>query len=127
MSSQGETQQAEHVHHKSCLEKHWKENSDFFKVENSIVCHDGESIQVRLANNFIQNYSKFEKLASIFNGLFYLLQGSHVTSHSGTYVLQWKFVDRPTKPAQHTHSPLDVIDSITTQHHKAKIMYYYEV
>lgn len=66
-------------------------------MENSIVCHDGESIQ-----------------------------GSHVTSHSGTYVLQWKFMEKPTKPTQHTHSPLDVIDSITTQHHKAKIMYYYE-
>jgi len=57
----------------------------------------------------------------------YPLQGSHVTSHSGTYVLQWKFMEKPTKPTQHTHSPLDVIDSITTQHHKAKIMYYYEV
>ena len=36
------------------IEKLWKEGSDFFKVENSIICHDGESIQ-----------------------------GSHVTSHSG--------------------------------------------
>jgi hypothetical protein len=49
-----------------------------------------------------------------------------VTSHSGTYVLQWKFLDS-RQQGQHPHSALDVIDSITTQHHKAKIMYYYEV
>ena len=49
VTSQGETQ-AEQNHHKSCLEKHWKENTDFFKVENSVVCHDGESIQVWYIN-----------------------------------------------------------------------------
>ena len=44
-----------------------------------------------------------------------------MTSHVGTYLLQWKFFE---KPAMHT-SPLDdVIDSMTT--HKAKVMYYYE-
>lgn len=47
-----------------------------------------------------------------------------MTSHSGTYVLQWRFLE---KPALHPHSPMDVIDSIAAQHHKAKIMYYYEV
>ena len=47
-----------------------------------------------------------------------------MTAHCATYVLQWKFFD---KPALHSHSPLDVIDSITTPHHKAKVMYYYEV
>jgi hypothetical protein len=80
----------------SCIDKGWREGSDFFKVENSIVCHDGESIQ-----------------------------GSHVTSHVGTYLLQWKFFDKPTMH----QSPLDdVIDSFTTMHsqHKAKVMYYYE-
>ena len=62
-------------------------------MENSIVCHDGESIQ-----------------------------GSHVTSHRGTYVLQWKFFERVSAH----HSALDdVIDSITPQH-KAKVLYYYE-
>jgi len=51
-------------------------------------------------------------------------QGSHVTSHSGTYVLQWKFYERPAAMNSH-HSPLDdVIDSITQ--HKAKVMYYFE-
>ena len=75
----------------SCIDKAWKEGTDFVKVENSIVCHDGESIQ-----------------------------GSHVTSHVGTYVLQWKFFE---KPMIHS-SPLDVIDSMTQ--HKAKVMYYYE-
>ena len=29
----------------SCMDKTWKEGTDFVKVENSIVCHDGESIQ----------------------------------------------------------------------------------
>ena len=32
----------------SCIEKGWREGVDFFKVESSIVCHDGESIQVGL-------------------------------------------------------------------------------
>ena len=31
--------------HKSCIDKSWREGVDYFKVENSIVCHDGESIQ----------------------------------------------------------------------------------
>ena len=38
----------EHSTHKTCFEKHWKENKDFFRVENPIVCHDGESIQVNI-------------------------------------------------------------------------------
>lgn len=78
----------------SCIGKSWREGVEFYKVENSIVCHDGESIQ-----------------------------GSHVTSHPGTYVLQWKFFDLARSTAH--LSPLDdVIDSITA--HKAKVMYYYE-
>jgi hypothetical protein len=56
VTSQGENT-SDQLHHKSCFEKHWKENSDFFKVENSIICHDGESIQVignlNVAFNFI--------------------------------------------------------------------------
>ncbi len=81
--------------HVSVIEKQWREGVDYFKVESSIVCHDGESIQ-----------------------------GSHVTSHVGTYVLQWRFYDKPPSSGHH-HSALDdVIDSITQ--HKAKVMYYYE-
>lgn len=81
--------------HKSCIEKAWREGVDYFKVENSIVCHDGESIQ-----------------------------GSHVTSNEGIYVLQWKFYDK----LAHTHlSPLDTFTAAATTHvHKAKVMYYYE-
>jgi len=80
--------------HVSCIEKSWKEGSDFFKVEQSIVCHDGESIQ-----------------------------GSHVTSHVGTYILQWKFYDgRP--PTGHMLD--EMLDSISVHQHKAKVMYYYE-
>ena len=69
---------------------------DYFKVESSIVCHDGESIQ-----------------------------GSHVTSHEGIYILQWKFYDK----LAHTHhlSPLDTLTAAAATHvQKAKVMYYYE-
>lgn len=76
--------------HKSVIDKNMQEGVDYFKVENPIVCHDGESIQ-----------------------------GSHVTSHVGTYILQWKFYDKSVQ----SHNV--VIDSITP-HHKAKVMYYYE-
>ncbi|XP_049811451.1 protein real-time isoform X1 [Schistocerca nitens] len=72
--------------HRSVIEKSWREGQDYFRVEAPVVCHDGESIQ-----------------------------GSHVTSHVGTYILQWKF---------HCNHPLDIIDSITA--HKAQVMYYYE-
>lgn len=72
--------------HRSAIEKSWKEGVDYFRVETSVVCHDGESIQ-----------------------------GSHVTSHVGTYILQWKF--------RCSHQ-LDLLDSITA--HKAQVMYYYE-
>lgn len=81
--------------HKSVIDKAWREGVDYFKVENSIVCHDGESIQ-----------------------------GSHVTSHEGLYILQWKYYDK----LAHTHlSPLDTLTAAATTHvHKAKVMYYYE-
>ena len=82
--------------------KHFSTGVDYFKVEASIVCHDGESIQ-----------------------------GSHVTSHIGTYVLQWRFFDSAKQSLNfgggggamgggggHSHSPLDVIDSLTTSQHK---------
>uniref|UniRef100_T1IZ80 CRAL-TRIO domain-containing protein n=1 Tax=Strigamia maritima TaxID=126957 RepID=T1IZ80_STRMM len=75
--------------HQTHFDKNWKENIDYFKAEK-LTCHDGESIQ-----------------------------GSHVTSHSETYILQWKLHES-------THHTFDIIDSITT-HHKARIMYYYEV
>lgn len=97
--------------HVSCIEKGWKEGVDYFKVESSIVCHDGESIQ-----------------------------GSHVTANAGTYVLQWKFFDRAAGAGlvgasgsgaggaggghHHMGALDDVIDTIT--HNKAKVMYYYE-
>jgi len=81
--------------HKSVIDKAWREGVDYFKVENSIVCHDGESIQ-----------------------------GSHVTSHEGMYILQWKYYDK----LAHTRlSPLDSLTAAATTHvHKAKVMYYYE-
>lgn len=78
------------VAHLSCIDKSWKEGVDYVTVEPAIICHDGESIQ-----------------------------GSHVTSNEGTYVLQWRYHD-----PQHSHHAFDIIESITT--HKAKVMYYYE-
>jgi hypothetical protein len=94
-SSSNTVDTANSSEHKSCIDKSWREGVDYFKVENSIVCHDGESIQ-----------------------------GSHVTSHEGAYVLQWKHFDK----LAHTHlSALDTLTAAATTHvHKAKVMYYYE-
>ena len=73
----------------SVIEKSWKEGQDYFNVEPSLLCHDGESIQ-----------------------------GSHVTTNMGTYILQWRH-------HEHSHtSPLDILDNITAP--KAQLMYYYE-
>lgn len=33
--------------HRSAIDKHWKEGVDYFRMEPSVICHDGESIQVR--------------------------------------------------------------------------------
>lgn len=72
--------------HRTIIEKNWTEGVEYFRAEQPITCHDGESIQ-----------------------------GSHVTSEVGTYILQWRF----------SGQSLDLLDSITA--HKAQIMYYYEV
>ncbi len=49
----------------------------------------------------------------------FVLQGSHVTSHEGTYVLQWKFYD---KLAHQHHSALDSLTAAASSHvHKAKV------
>lgn len=48
--------------HRSVLDKSWVEGRDFHRAEQSIICHDGESIQ-----------------------------GSHVAGSICTYVLQWRF------------------------------------
>lgn len=34
--------------HRSVIEKCWKEGQEYFKVEQSVICHDGESIQVSI-------------------------------------------------------------------------------
>jgi len=74
--------------HRSMIDKSWVEGADFSREEQSITCHDGESIQ-----------------------------GSHVTSRAGTFILQWRF----SGPHQ------DLLDSITGSAHKAQVMYYYEM
>ena len=45
--------------------------------------------------------------------------GSHVTSHEGMYILQWKYYDK----LAHTHlSPLDSLTAAATTHvHKSKV------
>lgn len=48
------------------------------------------------------------------------VQGTHVTAHLGTYILQWRYQEAPS----HHGTPLDLIDTITA--HKARVMYYYE-
>ena len=45
----------------SVIEKSWKEGTEYFRIEPSLLCHDGESIQ-----------------------------GSHVTRDAGSYILQWR-------------------------------------
>ncbi|KAF2356884.1 CRAL-TRIO lipid binding domain [Trinorchestia longiramus] len=74
----------------SVIEKTWREGHEYFIEEPHLVCHDGESIQ-----------------------------GSHVTRHKSTYMLQWKYQE-----ATGHGSPLDILDNITAP--KAQIMYYFE-
>jgi len=78
-------------------EEEWrrgKEGEDYFRVEVPIVCHDGESIQ-----------------------------GSHVTQHEATYILQWSHFDRTAGIS----GGQDMLDMLTHPQHKAKVMYYCEV
>ncbi|XP_066944134.1 SEC14-like protein 1 isoform X6 [Macrobrachium rosenbergii] len=100
--------------HRSVIEKSWREGYEYFRVEPQLVCHDGESIQYEKDGQESRRYDQqpvYREGESI--------QGSHVTSYMGTYVLQWRYYES----APHT-SPLDIIDTITAP--KAKIMYYYE-
>ncbi|XP_022253439.1 SEC14-like protein 1 [Limulus polyphemus] len=61
----------------------------YILVEPFLICHDGESVQ-----------------------------GTHVASLEGTYVLQWRHLD-----TQHHHHSFD----FPLHQHKAKVMYYYEL
>ena len=38
---------SEDAEHKSAIDKSWKEGVDYFRVEPTLICHDGESVQVR--------------------------------------------------------------------------------
>lgn len=78
--------------HYTALEKEWKEGADYFRVEAPIICHDGESIQ-----------------------------GSHVTTFVGTYILQWSYFERIKGD-----SSGDRWDEMPHPKHKAKVMFYYE-
>ncbi|XP_050420014.1 SEC14-like protein 1 [Adelges cooleyi] len=69
----------------NAMEKGWKEGEHFEKVEQTVICHDGESIQ-----------------------------GSHLVTNRGTYVLQWCW-------------PSENVVASSGHHTKAKIMYYYEM
>ncbi|EEC11745.1 conserved hypothetical protein [Ixodes scapularis] len=72
----------------SLLPKTWVAGVDYRTVEPPITCHDGESVQ-----------------------------GSHVTSTAGTYILQWRHLEGP----QHHSFEFPLAP------HKAKVMYYYEL
>jgi len=80
--------------HYSNIGRGWREGEDYFRVEVPIVCHDGESIQ-----------------------------GSHVTQHEATYILQWSHFDRTAGLS----GGQDMLDMLTHPQHKAKVMYYCEV
>lgn len=71
------------------IPKQWKLGQEYILVEPSLICHDGESVQ-----------------------------GTHVASLEGTYVLQWRHLD-----TQHHHHSFD----FPLHQHKAKVMYYYEL
>lgn len=75
----------------SLIDKSWLEGKDYEGVESPILCHDGESIQ-----------------------------GSHVTSRDGIYVLQWKFAQDTSSTGLESSS---LMGSVT----KAQVMYYYEI
>ncbi|XP_012261894.2 protein real-time isoform X2 [Athalia rosae] len=53
--------------HEASVPKEWKEGVDCVKVEPSVLCHDGESIQ-----------------------------GTHIMQLAGSYILQWQYVDDQT-------------------------------
>lgn len=72
----------------SVLPKGWVAGVDYRTVEPTTTCHDGESVQ-----------------------------GSHVTSAAGTYILQWRHLEGP----QHHSFEFPLAP------HKAKVMYYYEL
>nr|XP_027208573.1 SEC14-like protein 1 [Penaeus vannamei] len=101
--------------HRSVIEKTWREGHEYFRVEPQLVCHDGESIQFHERD--VHETCRMDLQRVYREGE--SSQGSHVTSHMGTYILQWRYYES----TQHT-SPLDIIDTITAP--KAKIMYYYE-
>jgi len=84
--------------HISSIGKGWVEGQQYHRAEAPIVCHDGESIQ-----------------------------GSHVTQHTGSYILQWSYFSPPSlKDAG--EKQLDMMDLLThSSGHKARLMFYCEV
>jgi len=70
-------------------------DEDYSIVESGIVCREGESVQ-----------------------------GSHVASEAGTYVLQWKWAGLPGSGQSTTVQ--DVLDQVTHSA-KAKLIYYHEL
>jgi len=75
----------------------WVEGQHYFRAEAPIICHDGESIQ-----------------------------GSHVTQHTGSYILQWAYFDRASMGGG-VEKQLDMLDILTHPQHKARVMFYCEV
>jgi len=81
------------IDHKSVIDKSWKEGKDYDLVESSIVCYDGESVQ-----------------------------GSHITTQMGHFILQWKIQEGHPLLGSGSHSLIDSISNPKTQ-----IMYYHEI
>ncbi|XP_075220427.1 real-time isoform X2 [Lycorma delicatula] len=80
-----QTQCTSDVEHRTVIEKGWSEGTEYFRLEQPIICHDGESIQ-----------------------------GSHVTSEVATYILQWRY-HTPQHPHSHSHDLLESLTTHKAQ------------
>lgn len=83
--------------HHSSIGRGWVEGQHYYRAEAPIICHDGESIQ-----------------------------GSHVTQHTGSYILQWSYFDKSSMGGG-VEKQMDMLDILTHPQHKARVMFYCEV
>ena len=84
------------------MDKSWKEDVDYEKAEDSLVCKDGDSIQ-----------------------------GSHIALYTAWYVLQWKYPSIVSQISLESTGGVGggVANDQTrsTSSHKPQVMYFYEV
>ncbi|KAM9100606.1 SEC14-like protein 5 isoform X1 [Sarcophilus harrisii] len=80
------------------IDQSWVLGVDYSRVESSLLCREGESIQ-----------------------------GSHVTRWPGFYLLQWKMATPLACAASSLPRVEDGLTSVQSPGHKCKLLYYYEV